>query len=295
MKVLIADDDPVSLLYLQDALQDWGYDPVTVSDGNAASEILMQPDGPAMAVLDWIMPGMEGTEVCRQIRKTVNDRYIYLIMLTLKSETEFIVEAMDAGADDFVTKPFNAEELKVRLRAGRRICELEQELRIKSSRDALTGLLNRRAILEILEKEIARSTREGCPVSVIFADLDHFKRTNDDHGHLAGDMVLREVSRRISLTIRPYDSAGRYGGEELIVVLPDCPSAGAIEVAERIRSCIADQPIQTDFGVISTSLSIGVASAADNEARHLNKLIHRADNALYRAKDGGRNRVDVEV
>ena len=295
MKVLIADDDPVSLLYLQDALQEWGYDPVVVSDGSAACEILMQSDGPAMAVLDWMMPGMDGTEVCRQIRKSVKDRYIYIIMLTLKSETKFIVEAMYLGADDFITKPFNAEELKVRLRAGRRICELEQQLRIKSSHDALTGLLNRGAILEILKNEITRSFREGCPVSLIFADLDHFKRINDDHGHLAGDAVLREVSSRINLTIRPYDSAGRYGGEELIVVLPNCTPVAAIEVAERIRSCIADHPILTDFGFISTSLSIGIASAADSEALNLTKLIHRADKALYRAKDGGRNRVELEM
>ena len=295
MKILIADDDPVSLLYLQDALQEWGYEVLVTTNGSTACEILSLADGPMLAIVDWMMPAMEGTEVCRHVRKTVTDRYVYLIMLTLKSETEFIVEAMNSGADDFISKPFNAEELKVRIRAGRRICELEQELRVKATRDALTGLYNRGAILEILQKEVARHTRENQPISVIFADLDHFKRTNDDYGHLAGDAVLREVARRINLTVRPYDSPGRYGGEELIVVLPTCILAEAIDVAERIRMSIADQPITTDFGIISSSLSIGVASIIIGNTNSVDELIQRADSALYRAKAKGRNCVEVAV
>ena len=293
MKVLIADDDPVSLLYLQDALQEWGYDVVVASNGTDASEILMQVDGPVMGVIDWMMPGMEGTEVCRLIRNTVKDRYIYLIMLTLKSDPEFIVEAMDAGADDFVSKPFNAEELNARLRAGRRICNLEHQLRVSATHDALTGLLNRAGVLKILENEMARNARQNSLVSLIFADIDHFKLTNDNFGHLAGDAVLREVSRRISLAVRPYDSVGRYGGEEVIIVLPGCGADQAIVVAERVRTCIADPVITTDFGSIPTSISAGVASAQAGESE--SQLIHRADTALYRAKLAGRNRVEVET
>jgi diguanylate cyclase (GGDEF)-like protein len=293
VKVLIADDDALSLLYLQDALQDWGYEVQTTSDGKSACEILQQPDAPMLAVIDWMMPGMDGIDVCRQIRDTVKDRYIYLIMLTTHSETEFVVEAMHAGADDFIAKPFNAEELEARLRAGKRISELEQKLRMKATHDALTGIYNRGAVLDILAKELVRHGREARPASIMFVDLDHFKRTNDQYGHLAGDAVLREVSRRIASVLRPYDSLGRYGGEELLVVLPSCDRIGALEVAERVRAVVADQPVATEFGAIASSLSIGVAVAAEGVTVSSNTLIQLADDALYRAKQNGRNRVEV--
>jgi two-component system cell cycle response regulator len=293
MKVLIADDDPLSLLYLQDTLQDWGYEVETVADGKSACDRLQQPDAPMLAVIDWMMPGMDGIDVCRLIRGRVKDRYIYLIMLTSRSQTEFVVEAMNAGADDFIGKPFNVEELQVRIRAGRRISELEQKLRLKASHDALTGIYNRGAIIDILEKELERLGRERQPVALIFADLDHFKRTNDVYGHLAGDAVLREVTRRVGAVLRPYDSLGRYGGEELLIVLPACDAAGALEVAERVRAAVAAQPVATEFGAIPSSLSIGVAIARGGRGLSCSGLIQLADAALYRAKEGGRNRIEL--
>jgi two-component system cell cycle response regulator len=293
VKVLIADDDPLSLLYLQDTLQDWGYDVETVTDGNSACERLQQPDAPMLAIVDWMMPGMDGIDVCRLIRGCVKDRYIYLIMLTSRSETEFVVEAMNAGADDFIGKPFNVEELQVRIRAGRRISELEQQLRLKASHDALTGIYNRGAVIDILEKELVRHDRDHQPVAMIFADLDHFKRTNDVYGHLAGDAVLREVTRRVGAVLRPYDSLGRYGGEELLIVLPACDAAGALEVAERVRAAVAAHPVATEFGAIPSSLSIGVAVAGEGKGLSCTGLIQLADNALYRAKTGGRNRIEL--
>jgi diguanylate cyclase (GGDEF)-like protein len=293
LKVLIADDDPLSLLYLQDALEEWGYEVLTATDGLRACEILQQPDAPMLAVIDWMMPGMDGIDVCRQIRDTVRDRYIYLIMLTTRVETEFVVAAMNAGADDFIGKPFNAEELQVRVRAGRRISELEQQLRLKASHDALTGIYNRGALLEILDKELVRHRRDARPVSIIFGDLDHFKRINDEHGHLAGDAVLREVSRRVGAVLRPYDSLGRYGGEELMIVLPSSDQDGALEVAERVRAVVASQPVATAFGAIPSSLSIGIAVAEGSAAVSTQKLIQMADEALYRAKLAGRNRVEL--
>jgi diguanylate cyclase (GGDEF)-like protein len=293
LKILIADDDPVSLLYLQAALEDWGYEVESTTDGKKACEILQQPDAPMLAIIDWMMPGMDGTDVCRMIRETVKDRYIYLIMLTSRSETAFVVEAMNAGADDFISKPFNLEELQVRLRAGKRISELEQKLRLKATHDALTGIYNRGAVMDILEKEMARHERDGQAMSIVFADLDHFKRTNDEYGHLAGDAVLREVCRRVSAVLRPYDLLGRYGGEELLIVLPACDSKGAVEVAERIRKVVADQPIMTGFGAIPSSLSIGIAVADKGEVMPMNDLINLADIALYSAKECGRNRVEL--
>jgi diguanylate cyclase (GGDEF)-like protein len=278
---------------LRAALEDWGYEVECTTDGKSACEILQQPDAPMLAIIDWMMPGMDGTDVCRLIREAVKDRYIYLIMLTSRSETEFVVEAMNAGADDFISKPFNLEELQVRLRAGKRISELEQKLRLKATHDALTGIYNRGAVIDILEKEIARHARDGQPMSIVFADLDHFKRTNDKYGHLAGDAVLHEVCRRVSAVLRPYDLLGRYGGEELLIVLPACDSNGAIEVAERIRKVVADQSIMTDFGAISSSLSIGIAVADKGKVMPMNDLINLADNALYLAKERGRNRVEL--
>ncbi len=295
MRILIADDDPVSLLYLRDALQERGYEVITASDGKSACDILQRPDAPMLAILDWMMPGMDGIDVCRVIRDTVKDRYIYMIMLTSRSETEFLVAAMNAGADDFISKPFNIEEMQVRVRAGRRICDLEQELRIKATHDALTGIYNRGAIIEILQKEIARHERDKSWVSIIFADLDHFKRINDEYGHLAGDAVLLEAARLMSTKLRPYDALGRYGGEEFMIVLPACDANGALVIAERIRASVADQPIATDFGMIASSLSIGVAAIDGATMLPLSGLIHLADNALYYAKSHGRNRVELAV
>lgn len=289
MKVLIADDDPVSLLCLKHILEDGGYEVITVADGRSAYDILKRADAPMLAIIDWMMPRMDGIDVCRLLRETVRNRYIYLIILSSRQETHFAVEAMNAGADDFIRKPYSVEELQARLRTGRRISELEQEWRIKATHDSLTGLYNHGAIIDILQKAMARHERHAHPISIIFADLDHFKQTNDNYGHLAGDEVLREVARRATRLLRPYDSFGRYGGEELLIVLPECNAGGALAIAERLRSAIADQPVTTSFGAIPTSLSLGVAVADKGTSFQFNDLILLADNALYQAKDNGRN------
>ena len=294
MKILIADDDHVSVLYLRDALEEWGYEVTVASDGALAAEMLQQPDAPMLAIIDWMMPGMDGVDVCRTVRESVKDRYIYMIMLTSRSETEFIVQAMNAGADDFIAKPFHAGELQVRVRAGRRVIELEQELRRRATHDVLTGLVNRGAIMEVLQKELSRQKRAQHPVSVIFADLDRFKAINDTWGHLAGDDVLREAASRMGRTLRPYDTFGRYGGEEMLVVLPNCDMQGAVEVAERMRSAMEATPIATQAGDVPVTVSMGVATV--NREIHLEsvaELLHRADTALYRAKENGRNCIVV--
>ena len=174
---------------------------------------------------------------------------------------------------------------------GRVIARVESELRLKATHDALTGLYNRGAILDILRKAMVRRERNAFPLSVIFADLDNFKRTNDDYGHQAGDVVLREVARRVTEMLRPYDSFGRYGGEELLIVLPECDANNALAIAERVRSVISAQPIMTNGSAIFTTVSLGVATVDGKSSLYFDELIQLADNALYQAKEKGRNRV----
>ena len=293
MKILIADDDPISILYLEDMLTEWGYEVVVAVDGTAAARLLSEPGGPLLAILDPMMPGMDGVDVCRSIRDTVKERYVYMIMLISRTETEYIVAAMNAGADDYIGKPFNSEEMQVRVRAGRRIAELEEELRYRATRDALTNIYNRGAIMDVLQKEVARQARSQHAVSIIFCDLDRFKEVNDTLGHQAGDDVLREVTQRMAHVMRPYDSFGRYGGEEMLCVLPNCDLPGALEVAERMRAAVADTPVQTNYGAVQITVSIGVASMSRDEVSSLAQFLQRADNALYRAKQNGRNCVTI--
>ena len=189
MRILVAEDEEVSRIKLQYLATSWGYEVVSARDGNEALAILEREDAPLLAILDWIMPGLDGPDICQRIRKTRRSPYIYVIMLTAKTDRQDIILGMDAGADDYVKKPFDPQELKVRLRAGQRIVELQEALRIQATHDALTGALNRGAIIEMLDRELARTEREGTTLGVVMADLDHFKQVNDRHGHQSGDEV----------------------------------------------------------------------------------------------------------
>jgi two-component system, cell cycle response regulator len=296
VRVLIADDDPVSRRLLQVTLGNSGYETVIAVDGREALSVLEEKDSPRLVILDWIMPQMDGVEVCRTIRRRTVEPYLYVILLTVKGQQREIVEGLEAGADDYITKPFDLLELKARLRAGRRILELQDQLiasrdllRFEASHDAQTGLLNHAAIVETLRKEVLRAQRERTPLGVIMIDLDHFKSVNDRYGHLAGDTVLREVSTRLQKAMRPYDSVGRFGGEEFIVVAPGCTLAKATSLAERLRQSICGQPVQESANAIEITASLGVSAAA--EADGPDQVLRATDEALYRAKIQGRNRV----
>lgn len=293
MKILVADSNLDDLQYCESLIKDWGFEAVAASDGNEAYNSLRAGDGPMLAIVDWTLPGMDGIAICRAIRKAMKTRYVYFIIVTARKETEFAVAAMNAGADDYIAKPFDADELRVRLRAGVRICQLEQGLRLKGTHDALTGIYNRGAIMDILQKELARHEREQSAMAIIFADLDHFKKVNNEFGHLAGDAVLKEVTHRVGSSVRPYDWVGRYGGEHLLIVLPTCEAATAIEVAERIRDTVAERTMTTDAGQVAVTISIGVVCIKELECPTLGELIQGADKALFLAKQGGRNRVEV--
>jgi len=300
VRILIADDDPAFRGLLKERLAKWGYDVVVAEDGNEAWQALQADDAPSLAVLDWMIPGMDGIEVCRRVRKEKEEPYTYIILLTSQQRDEDIVAGMEAGADDYITKPFKHNELRVRLRAGRRIIELQNELlaareilQAKASHDSLTGLWNHEEILGILDQELARAEREKQCISVIMADLDHFKRVNDTYGHLAGDAVLRQAAKRMLSLMRGYDFIGRYGGEEFLVILPECCKECSVAFAERLRSCVSSGSMDTPEGMIPVTISIGVAASGGERGWDAGSLVKAADVALYRAKENGRNRVEV--
>src|SRR5712691_10640744 len=251
MRILIADDSIVSRHLLDATLRKWGYEVVVACDGAEAWNALQGEDAPKLAILDWVMPGLTGLDVCRNVRADGKDKdiYTYILLLTSKSLREDLIEGMEAGADDYLTKPFDQHELKVRLRAGTRIIELQRELvgarealREQATKDFLTRIWNRSSILDILGRELARGSRENRPVGVVLADLDHFKLVNDTYGHFAGDAVLREFARRMRSSICSYDAIGRYGGEEFLIVLPGCDADVTGKQAERMRLALASEP-----------------------------------------------------
>jgi two-component system cell cycle response regulator len=300
MNILIADDDPVSRRRLEVTLTRLGHAPVPVSDGGAALAALAAPDSPRLAILDWMMPVASGLEVCRALRRRPAP-YVYVILLTSRDRREDMVAALEADADDFLTKPFDAVELRARLRSGARVLELQESLlaaqeglRFQATHDPLTDLWNRAQVLAELERELARQARHGGALAVALADLDHFKWVNDTHGHAAGDAVLRQAAQRMRQALRNCDLLGRYGGEEFLIVLPGCDLAAAACGAERLRELIAARPMRAGELLLPVRVSIGVA-AGDGEVRDPACLIAAADQALYRAKELGRNRVALAV
>jgi diguanylate cyclase (GGDEF)-like protein len=299
-RVLIAEDDPVSRRMLEAFLETWGYQVVTATDGLDAVRILESKDAPALAVLDWMMPGLEGPEVCRRVRAHPDRPYVYILLLTARSQRDDLLRGLESGADDYLTKPFDASELRARLRVGQRILDLQngliaarEESSFRATHDELTGLANRRVVLDEIAREHSRHLRQGGSFAIILVDLDHFKSVNDTRGHPTGDAVLKEVSRRMARSVRPYDTVGRYGGEEFIVVAPSCGRSGAIALAERILNSLRSAPVETDRGPLSVTVSCGIAISTAAKPLDPRELIHLADEALYRAKERGRDRSEL--
>jgi len=300
MRILIAEDDLISARLLEATLVKWGYDVTVRTNGHDALEVLLTEDAPPMAVLDWMMPEMDGVQVCRAVRRRRREPYVYILLLTAKTQKEEIVEGMDAGADDYLAKPFNPHELRVRLRAGKRILELQsqligarEQLRDRATHDPLTGLWNHSEILEILHAELSRADRTHAPLTLFMLDIDHFKRVNDAHGHVTGDVVLRQVAAGMLTSVRDCDFLGRYGGEEFLVVLPNCTVANGMRAVERIREHVAADSVDTPGGAVPITVSIGVASSDTHGTHSRNRLLRADDDALYRAKDAGRNRTEL--
>lgn len=294
--ILIAEDDPDSRIILTSFLESWGYRVRAVATGTDALVEVDSDDPPAVVIVDWELPGTVGPEICRHIRARGDELCTYVLLLTARSGRTSFIQGMDAGADDFITKPVDPLELQIRLRAAMRMADAQRQLlaarnvmRDKAMRDGLTGLWNRETIVTRLRTELERCGREQSPASAILIDLDHFSRVNEDFGHLGGDAALREVAARLADSVRSYDAVGRYGGEELLVVLPGTSRADAMMLANRLLGAVREHPVHCSEGCIELTASAGVASVAGGEVVAPDELLRRADRALYQAKHAGRD------
>lgn len=308
MKILIIDDERTSLLVLRRQLEKWGHAVMTASGGREGLDLLRQDAEISMLVTDWIMAEVDGLEVCREARRMHRERFLPIMMLTALNDTQDLVQALNAGADAFLSKPINVAELQAELRVMERVLDLENRLAAKiraleearaeiqqmAETDDLTRLPNRRSTLKRMREEIKRAERYRLPLSVVLLDLDHFKEVNDTHGHPAGDAVLKQTAHILQEAIRETDFFGRYGGEEFLGILAQTDLLGAGVIGERLRRSIEGADFDADEGVrLRRTASLGAATwrhGADTEE----KLIGRADDALYRAKEEGRNQIRLE-
>jgi two-component system cell cycle response regulator len=298
--VLVADDDALGRAMLESCLRKWQLNVVTAKDGLYAWHELQKETCPNLIILDWMMPGISGVELCRRIRARKAAYYPYVLLLSSRDAKQDIVEGLDAGADDYLAKPIDTNELRARIRVGSRILGLQNELlrkeeeqRFEALHDKLTGLWNRAAIMGFMDRETERAQRRGESIGVLMMDLDHFKAINDTHGHQAGDAVLREVGRRLVKGIRGYDWAARYGGEEFLVLMCNCNAEVLAACAERLREAIGAEPIRVDDMEIPVTVSVGAALSSSGHSLTGDHLVSIADAALYRAKNNGRNRVEL--
>jgi two-component system cell cycle response regulator len=300
MQVLVVEDSAVYRKVIGDQLQDWHFEMTVAKTGAEAWEVLQQPDSPKLVLLDWVLPDIDGIELCQRIRQAGASRpYIYVILLTRRNGRKNILNAMQAGADDYLVKPFDALELRAHLLVGKRILDLQEKLisarelmRIAATHDFLTGLMNRGAVLDALHRELERARRERKPVGVFLADLDHFKDVNDSLGHLFGDEALKEIAQRLRSELRPYDSIGRYGGEEFLLILPGCDVRTTLLRGKQLCKVVANEPVVSSGVGRVITMSMGVAVSEGSEDYEIEALLSQADVGLYAAKQKGRNRIE---
>ncbi|MBE3135512.1 MAG: diguanylate cyclase [Acidobacteria bacterium] len=299
MRILIAEDEPISRRMLVAVLRQMGHDVVATTDGREAWEVLQREDI-SLVIADWMMADMDGLELVRRIRAREADHYVYVIFLTSRTEKQDVVRGLDAGADDYVTKPFQRDELMVRIKGGLRVLGLErqlaernQQMTLMAMMDGLTGIGNRRSFDEALERYHNQANRYGRMFSLAMIDIDFFKRYNDTFGHGAGDTVLRSIAQLLKHTARPSDLVFRYGGEEFVCLFPETDADGALAAAIRLHDAVATagipHPGNQPAGVVT--VSVGLATFSPDPAHSAAALLRSADDALFSAKRGGRNRV----
>jgi two-component system cell cycle response regulator len=301
-RLLLVEDEPTQRMMLERQLTRAGYVVETAENGEEALNKILEGQYQIL-LTDWDMPGMDGPTLCKRVREANLSTYLYILLLTGHLNTDDVVAGLGAGADDYIRKPANPAELLARLTAGSRIVQLEQSLReandkiqLLSITDPLAGTFNRRYLNDQLLKEVDRARRYGRPLSVIMADIDRFKRINDERGHASGDEVLKRFADLSKNTLRPSDWIARYGGEEFVIVLPETDLVGAGIAAEKIRGACADAPMPLASGDLQVTSSFGVAALSkptESPDVAAAAMLKEADTALYTSKHEGRNRVTV--
>ncbi|HTR46120.1 MAG TPA: diguanylate cyclase [Verrucomicrobiae bacterium] len=298
-KILVADDSPVYRKLVEQALSQ---DACSVSFANSGSEAIaiFERDHPAVVITDWVTGDLSGIELCQKIRQST-DAYTYLIILTSHAEKENVVKGLSAGADDYLTKPFDRGELLARVRVGKRLIDLQRQIEAKNHllqelalTDPLTGLPNRRAIDAWSARQLSGAARHGFSFWVVVMDLDHFKRVNDSYGHDAGDLVLKKFGEILKTNTRRSDICGRIGGEEFLQVITHANEEDVRLVVERVRQQFADEPFAFNGGTTRVTCSFGVAGFCGADPPEFAQLVSQADTALYRSKHLGRNRVEIQ-
>jgi two-component system cell cycle response regulator len=304
--ILVADDEPVNRTLIARLLEREGYHVLAARNGNEAVEQarLALPD---LVLLDVMMPEMDGLDACRLIKETEATRDIPIIFLSARDETEMKVSGLGLGADDYISKPFEAEELIARVHVAIRLKRDRDQLRMSAEEasmraeqaqaramtDALTGLLNRYGLQHTLAREHAEARRYQRPLSCVLIDLDNFKTINDTYGHAIGDLALQQIAAILREAVRASDTVFRYGGEEFLVLLPETDLEGAVALADKIRASAASRPFGEGEHVFNLTLSAGASNLCADESGH--DMIARADMALYHAKEQGRNRVEAAL
>jgi two-component system cell cycle response regulator len=295
MKVLLAENDVAFCESLEKDIKEWGYQVIPANNGKEAWKIL-ENEEIRLAILDSKITDIDGFELCRKIRRNIQEnksKNIYIILLINKGHKDDKVKGLSLGADDYLIKPFDFLDLKTRIQNGDRIIKIEDSFKILATYDRLTKLLTRTRIIEFLNEELNRGWRENHPTGVIMVDVDRFKRINDTFGHSTGDDILVEVASRIKKTIRPYDKAGRYGGDEMLLVLPNCSLTNLKAITDRLRRTVSEKTIQTESKGLEITLSFGATSSEISPEASVDDLIKTSDNALLLAKKKGRNWVVI--
>jgi len=298
-KILIADDSAVYRKLLEHTLADKQYTLVFAHDGHEAIRCIAEQH-PDLVILDWVMPDYSGLEICQRIRSSSRSTYAYIIVLTGKSEKQNVVAGLGAGADDYLTKPFDKDELVARVGVGRRVIQLHREIESKNVllqelalTDVLTGLPNRRAIEQWAARQLSGAVRHGCSFHVVMADVDHFKVVNDTHGHDAGDFVLRRFAEILKTNCRSSDICGRMGGEEFLLAFSHSSDENAALFAQRLRAQLEATSFVFKDQLQPVTASFGIAGLKAGRASDFTSLVSQADSALYLAKRGGRNRIEI--
>lgn len=282
MKILIAEDDPVSHHLLESLLIKWNYEVVSASDGREALEMLQRKDSPPMAILDWMMPEIDGVTVCREVRKLKKDRYTYILLLTAKGQKADIIDGLKAGADDYIIKPFSSHELEMRIRAGRRIMELEEKLHDMSFKDSLTDIYNRRGFFTLSEHQLIMAGRQKRTLLLLFADIDNLKEINDTYGHKEGDSALIETARILKETYRKSDIIARIGGDEFAVLFMVESENDTEAIKDRLQKKL--ETYNKKCGKYMLSISFGISSFNPRSAHDIEHVLSQADELMYEQK-----------